>query len=165
MKFVMLLSLFFIGSVSADELIINIERNMTCGDEKGEAIMGRMLIDGIEFASTLELPWRDNRNDISHIPSGTYRAFIRTDGSRGFRLELINVPGERRNVQIHSGNTVKDIEGCILIGDLGARRCRVTDSRNKISSLRDIIAQKASNPEELRTDRGIPITIKISGAN
>lgn len=64
---------------------------------------------------TLELPWLDNLNDKSCIPSGSYPATIRTDGTKGWRIELQKT-GDRKNVQIHVGNKPKDIQGCILLG-------------------------------------------------
>jgi hypothetical protein len=42
-------------------------------------------------------------------------ANIRTDGNKGWRIELQDVPN-RPLVQIHVGNFTNDIEGCILIG-------------------------------------------------
>jgi hypothetical protein len=63
----------------------------------------------------LELPWKDNANNISCIPVGSYQGTIRTDGNKGWRIELVSVP-DRTNVQLHVGNYTTDILGCILLG-------------------------------------------------
>ena len=35
--------------------------------------IGDMSIDGVPYCKTLELPWRDNANNISCIPEGAYK--------------------------------------------------------------------------------------------
>jgi hypothetical protein len=53
-----------------------------------------------------------------------------------WRIELTGVPG-RTNVQIHTGNTPDDSEGCILVGmKLGDDLCSVIDSRKAYDALR-----------------------------
>src|SRR5271166_3801664 len=44
---------------------------------------------GRHICNGLELPWRGNNNEISSIPAGLYEGFVRTDGLRGWRIELI----------------------------------------------------------------------------
>ena len=64
---------------------------------------------------TLELPWLENLEDESCIPSGRYvwRGMVRGDGKFVYRLE--GVAG-RSGIDVHVGNTVKDTTGCILVG-------------------------------------------------
>jgi hypothetical protein len=78
--------------------------------------------DGTFFCFTLEEPWRDLNLDgvgdrgVSCIPAGTYQVFRRWSASRRREVfEVRGVPG-RTAILIHSGNTVADTEGCILIG-------------------------------------------------
>jgi hypothetical protein len=66
-------------------------------------------------ACTLELPDKNNARNISSIPPGKYRATYREDGANGRCYELDGVEG-RSHIQIHAGNTTRDIEGCILLG-------------------------------------------------
>lgn len=78
--------------------------------------LGVMLVDGRPFFTTLELPWKNNQNDISCVPAGTYKC-VRTF-SNHFKKDVFmlqNVPG-RSAVEIHVGNKVEDIRGCIAIG-------------------------------------------------
>lgn len=95
--------------------------------------------------STLELPFRFNFSNISSIPAGTYPAKIRTDGSKGWRLEL-SVPG-RHNIQIHCGNFPSEIQGCILVGTRQMGKHAVGASRLAMGLLRSQVEQKNSNPE------------------
>ena len=46
---------------------------------------------------------------------GEYNGFVRTDGARGFRIELEDTPNFT-NVQIHVGNDVDDVMGCFAAG-------------------------------------------------
>jgi RHS repeat-associated protein len=67
---------------------------------------------------TLELPWRNNKRDISAIPEGKYKAelFFRGDKYKvPVQIRLLNVPG-RSGILIHNGNWIKDTKGCILVG-------------------------------------------------
>lgn len=86
--------------------------------------------------NTLELPWAYNFNDISCIPEGKYAGTIRTDGKKGWRIQLEGVPG-RQYVQIHIGNYLREIEGCILVGeDAAPDKCEVYSSKSALQNLR-----------------------------
>ena len=68
------------------------------------------------YIATLELPWRDNHNEISCIPDGVYP--YRKAWSKNARREVIwidDVPG-RTNIQMHPGNYTRQILGCVLPG-------------------------------------------------
>lgn len=65
---------------------------------------------------TLELPWKNNKKDISCIPTGTYvctwtRSFKFPNGT----YEVKNVSG-RSGIRIHVANYYTQIQGCIAIG-------------------------------------------------
>lgn len=87
------------------------------------ATRGELLSDdGAFFCHTLEEPWRDANHDglgdrsVSRIPAGTFTCFRRYSQSRKREVfEVRDVPG-RSAILIHSGNTVADTEGCILVG-------------------------------------------------
>jgi len=75
--------------------------------------LGMLSIDGIPQCVTLELFSRNNMRNISCIPEGVYRC-IRHE-SRDWDWRVLDVPS-RSGILFHAGNTVKDIEGCILFG-------------------------------------------------
>ena len=66
-----------------------------------------------QFGYNIELPWVDNRVGVSCIPTGFYnfRKIVRLDGSEA--IEILNVPN-RTHILVHSGNYMKDTEGCLL---------------------------------------------------
>jgi hypothetical protein len=64
---------------------------------------------------TLELPWLDNKQDVSSIPPGTYQYKKRKSPSLGWVIHLQDVEG-RTWIYIHKGNFTSDILGCILLG-------------------------------------------------
>jgi hypothetical protein len=78
---------------------------------------GEMLIEGEHFCWTLEDPWKNNEPNVSCIPTGTY-SIISTLSVRFSREmpRLIGVPG-RTGILVHPGNTDRDTEGCILVGE------------------------------------------------
>lgn len=75
---------------------------------------GRLTGAGLSL-HTLELPWRDNRTGVSCIPTGVYRGAHHSSAAYPDHYRLLNVQG-REGILIHAGNTVKDTQGCILVG-------------------------------------------------
>lgn len=64
---------------------------------------------------TLEMPWLNNEVRRSCIPTGQYRCSPHSGARFKDVWHLHNVPN-RSAILIHQGNTVKDIQGCILFG-------------------------------------------------
>jgi hypothetical protein len=61
---------------------------------------------------------------------------LRYDHPDKSRIEMTGVPG-RTNIQIHTGNTPDNSEGCILVGlKLGDDFCSVIDSKKAYDALR-----------------------------
>jgi len=76
------------------------------------------------IAKTLELPWKDNANDISCISLGDYVCrytqsphMTQIAGQPVFTYEILNVPN-RSGVRIHSANYFNQLLGCIALGDV-----------------------------------------------
>lgn len=76
---------------------------------------GILIVPNHRPFTTLELPWRENKRNISCIPNGTYPLKLHTSPRFGKTLLVDNVP-DRSEILIHSGNTIRDTEGCILVG-------------------------------------------------
>ena len=78
--------------------------------------------NGIKICDTLEPTWRDYKGGElkvprkSAVPEGTYPVVVTKSKKFGKYLPLlVGVPGFE-GIRIHSGNTVNDTEGCILVG-------------------------------------------------
>ena len=99
------------------------------------------------IAYTLELPWRNDLNEISSIPAGTYSAVVRDDGPLGWRMELLNT-GKRKNIQIHIGQWPRQTEGCVLIGisALKKKPCEIYASKTALQRLRAAYGSNISRP-------------------
>jgi hypothetical protein len=63
----------------------------------------------------LELPDRDNRRNISRIPSGIYKITPDHLDRLGYCVRVHAVPG-RSEILIHSGNYPRHSRGCLLAG-------------------------------------------------
>ena len=119
-------------SVATEDFVLTIARKYK-GDN---CTSGYLAVNGNIIAYTLELPWQDNAPLISSIPDGSYGGILRYDHPDGWRIQLTGVPG-RDNVQIHTGNTPDNSEGCILVGlKLGDDLCSVIDSKKAYDALR-----------------------------
>ena len=91
--------------------------------KRADYTIGRLEDEnGVKICDTLEPTWRDYKGGElkvprkSAVPEGTYQVVITKSKKFGKYLPLlVGVPGFE-GVRIHSGNTVNDTEGCILVG-------------------------------------------------
>ena len=91
--------------------------------KRADYTIGRLEDEnGVKICDTLEPPWRDYKGGElkvprkSAVPEGTYPVVVTKSKKFGKYLPLlVGVPGFK-GVRIHSGNTVNDTEGCILVG-------------------------------------------------
>ena len=103
-----------------------------------EYTIGKLYIDGNYFCDTLEDTVRigDKVYGKTAIPAGTYK--VKKTFSPRFKKvlpEILNVPGFS-GVRIHSGNTAKDTEGCLLLG-LNKVKGAVINSQNAVAFFMD----------------------------
>lgn len=91
--------------------------------KRADYTIGRLEDEnGVKICDTLEPTWRDYKGGElkvprkSAVPEGTYPVVVTKSKKFGKYLPLlVGVPGFE-GVRIHSGNTVNDTEGCILVG-------------------------------------------------
>lgn len=88
-----------------------------------QGTFGALFLDGKFFCYTGELPWYDNKPNISCIPACTYSVRIKLSPTYGEVYEIQDVEG-RTYIYFHAGNYCgdkakgwrSDSLGCILLG-------------------------------------------------
>lgn len=74
---------------------------------------GEIRIEGRYICHTIELPWRDNRRNVSCIPEGCYRLVLYRSRKFGDCLLVKGVPG-RHGILIHPANhAATELRGCV----------------------------------------------------
>ena len=124
--------------------------------------IGKLYVDGEYFCDTLEDKDRGLTDDMTvseiskikikketAIPTGTYKITITYSNRFKKNMPLINDVKGFEGIRIHSGNTDKDTEGCILVG-FNKIKGNVINSRDTYNKLFSILS-KSNN---------ITITIK-----
>jgi hypothetical protein len=103
--------------------------------------LGALFIDGVSIFTfvTLELAWKDNKNNISCIPAGDYLCKVRYSEKYGRHLHVLNVPA-REFILFHWGNYYANTNGCILVGERFAKidkddQLDITNSKNTFNKL------------------------------
>ncbi len=121
--------------------------------ENDECTMGYLAVNDSTICYTLERAEYANSKNVSRIPLGSYKGFIRTDNNLGWRIELVNVP-ERENIQIHLGNYPFQTTGCTLIGtNAKPENCTVLNSSTAIKKLQKVL---------LTIDKGLDLNTNSS---
>lgn len=123
--------------------------------------------DGVQLACSIELPWRDNRRNISCIPVGRYKCkYTWSPAFKRYMYILLDVP-DRSGIRIHKGSYAgatdhgfrADFLGCISFGQgytsIGEQRilhttaatiARLEDMLNKEDFLLDITGEFSPIP-------------------
>jgi len=102
---------------------------------EGGCTFGKLFVDGSYECETLEDAVREKKvSGETAIPAGTY--YLEITYSPRFKKDLpllADVPNFS-GVRIHSGNTIADTEGCILVGQNRNGRA-ITSSRMAFDNL------------------------------
>ena len=123
----------YVVGAHADPVTLTIRRQ----HEAADCVSGQLSINGKIVAYTVERPYEGNLPVISSIPSGIYGAFIRTNTKDRWRVELRDVPGGRKNIQLHVGNFTADSVGCILLGrTVQSDLCTLVDSKQTFDTFK-----------------------------
>ena len=109
--------------------------------------IGKLYIDGVWFCDTIEDTDRGLDDSMSvdeilkkkikgetAIPTGIYKIEITYSQKYKRMMPLILGVKGYSGIRIHSGNTSKDTEGCLLVGK-NTKVGMVTDSRNTYQRL------------------------------
>lgn len=127
-----------------------------------KSTIGRLLVNGVFQCYTLEDTVREIKDvHVSNwklpgetaIPIGTYEVIIDHSNRFGKDLpRLLHVPGFE-GVRIHSGNTDKDTEGCILTGTSYAEN-KVYNSRMAFMPLMTLLEHAYDLNEKIEIEIG-----------
>ena len=88
---------------------------------------------------TIERPWAGNQAEVSCIPPGTYPCIPHDSPAHPHTWELTGVPG-RSDILLHTGNTMSDSKGCIIVGQSFTENSVLT-SILTMEKLRNILPQ------------------------
>lgn len=113
--------------------------------KRADYTIGRLEDEnGVKICDTLEPTWRDYKGGElkvprkSAVPEGTYPVVVTKSKKFGKYLPLlVGVPGFE-GIRIHSGNTNKDTDGCILVGQ-NLEKGKVLMSRITLERLMKLI--------------------------
>lgn len=124
---------------------------------EGETTLGELSADGLFECYTLEDVVREVPGEpvsawkvpgATAIPRGRYRVIVSfSPHFQIFLPLLVDVPGFT-GIRIHPGNTAKDTEGCILVGDRYEDGC-VLDSRKAFAILYGRIKEARARGEDV----------------
>lgn len=96
---------------------------------------GDFLYDNKRLCSSIELPWLDNKKQVSCIPEGRYELRKRCNPRFGHHLLVINVP-DRSYILIHAANDAKkEIKGCIAPVSLCTGEGKGINARHSLKKL------------------------------
>ena len=111
--------------------------------------IGHLFVDGQYFCDTLEdVPRAVKVQNETCIPTGDYQVSI--DFSNRFQRDMphvLDVPGFD-GIRIHSGNTDKDTDGCILVGQ-NKIKGEVINSRDTFNKLFPLMQDAIQEGEEI----------------
>ena len=114
-----------------------------------EGTNGTLFSSDKYLCHTIELPWRNNKRNISCIPEGEYEIIPRFSKRFQHHLILKNVKG-RSYILFHPANDAKrDLQGCIApvtnLNGIG----RGVYSRNAMQKLLSLVYQAKDRKEKI----------------
>jgi len=119
---------------------------------RGEALHGKLYIDGEMICSTLE------RQKVA-IPELWYHVAVTESPKFKRLLPIIECVPQRSGIRIHAGNTARDSAGCILVGEMAnglngrdGEEPRLLSSRKTFNTLREQLLQAQHEREPIYID-------------
>lgn len=136
---------------------------------KKDYCIGKLYINGVYFCDTLEDVDRGLSDAMTEeeirelkikgktaIPVGIYTVLMTYSPKYQKIMPLINNVKGYSGIRIHSGNTAKDTEGCLLVGK-NTVVGRLTDSKITFNALFKKLQQKGSNKITIEIYRGYTV--------
>jgi RHS repeat-associated protein len=137
------------------EVVVNIERDTytnvsvtsrltVTSDKTNQSFSGFGLEDS-----------RGGRNrDKEPLKADTYAATVRTDGEKGWRLELES-KNNYKNAQIHVGNSADNVEGCVAVGTSRSANY-VSGSKKALNAIQSIVNADGTGKIKVNLQNGSP---------
>lgn len=115
-----------------------------------QGTLGKLTI-GNEVFWTAERPWRNNQQEVSCIPNGSYTCKAYTSKRFGETFEVTDVEN-RTYILFHVGNfPEKDSHGCILLGErLMDNQVAVSSSKIAVNRFRETLKDVKSFEIEIK---------------
>ena len=100
------------------------------------------------IADTIEPPVKERQHEgaIVAIPAGKYPVVVTWSPRFQTWLPLVTHVAGREGIRIHAGNTVKDTQGCILVGR-NQRVGELLESRKWLYELKQLIVTAKAHGE------------------
>ena len=110
---------------------------------------GKFVVDGKVICRSIELPWLQNRRNVSCIPEGYYQIQKRHTAQLGFHLFLPYVP-DRDGILIHPANdALKELKGCIAPVSRLTGPGKGSASKVATEKLQNLLFEALDNGEEV----------------
>jgi len=98
-----------------------------------------IIFNGIRICFAIELPWLNNKPQVSCIPEGRYELVKWYSPKFGNHLHVLNVPG-RDLIMVHPANdAIKELKGCIAPVSLLTAEGKGSSSRVALNKLIDLL--------------------------
>ena len=98
---------------------------------------------------SIELPWEENKKEISCIPEGIYPLQRRCDEHFGWHFQVMDVPG-RDFILIHPANDAKkELKGCIAPVSILTGEGKGDSSRAMFTKLKSILFPVMNKEEQV----------------
>jgi hypothetical protein len=110
---------------------------------------GELLLNGERLCSTIELPWKENRSQISCIPEGRYELKKRYTPRFGKHFIVPNVPN-RSYILLHAANdALKEIKGCIATVTTLTGEGKGAEARMALAKIVSVVYPAFDNGEKV----------------
>lgn len=104
-----------------------------------EGTNGEIRHNKTRLCNSIELPWLNNKQQVSCIPEGTYQLIIRFSHRFQWHLQLKNVK-DRGLILIHPANdAAKELKGCIAPVSILEGVGKGANSRIAVSNLLGLV--------------------------
>lgn len=116
--------------------------------EKPSETLGKLKTPGGKEYDCVELPYVDNKRNVSSIKAGKYLVVWTWSPTFGRHMYLICGVPDRSGVRIHSGHDVDNTLGCLILGfGVGDAdrdgKIGVLDSKNAVKKFEDEMERKS----------------------